>query len=278
MANKANDYSIIPHGFDQTVTKVPRELVKILLTICMAYRAYAKEKLMVTWVEGRNIAINWSHGQLTQLSHRINVDRKVLVRFREFGAQFDRRQVDALSVFPFVIEWQHLENYVQLGPTVILGAAASSINIAEFSERLEHARKEAKKARAQQLAAERQRRAARKMLAKLQPKLSKSESINLNRKLLASWGINPPEGTAVQMKVSRDKSKITLILGLEAEYQRQRRAARKSLAKPQPKLTREGSINLNKKLLDPWGINLPTVIAVQMKVSQFKTNITLILD
>lgn len=47
----------------------------------------------------------------------------------------------------------------------------------------------------------------------IMPKLSKKGSINLNKKLLDSWGIDLPEGTAVQMKVSRDKTKITLILG-----------------------------------------------------------------
>lgn len=49
--------------------------------------------------------------------------------------------------------------------------------------------------------------------SQMQPKLSKKGAINLNSKLLDSWGINPPEGIAVQMKVSRDKTKITLILG-----------------------------------------------------------------
>ena len=49
--------------------------------------------------------------------------------------------------------------------------------------------------------------------SQIQPKLTKKGSINLNAKLLDSWGINPPEGTAIDMKVSRDKTKITLILG-----------------------------------------------------------------
>lgn len=49
--------------------------------------------------------------------------------------------------------------------------------------------------------------------SQVQPKLSKKGSINLSRNLLESWGINPPEGTPVQMKVSRDKTKITLVLG-----------------------------------------------------------------
>ena len=47
----------------------------------------------------------------------------------------------------------------------------------------------------------------------IQPKLSKKGSINLSKKLLDSWEIKPPEGTPIDMKVSRDKSKITLILG-----------------------------------------------------------------
>jgi len=49
--------------------------------------------------------------------------------------------------------------------------------------------------------------------SQIQPKLSKKGSIILNKKLLDSWGIMPTEDTPIQMKVSRDKSKITLILG-----------------------------------------------------------------
>jgi len=49
--------------------------------------------------------------------------------------------------------------------------------------------------------------------SQVQPKLSKKGSISLNKKLLDSWGIDVPEGTKVEMKVSRNKSKITLILG-----------------------------------------------------------------
>lgn len=49
--------------------------------------------------------------------------------------------------------------------------------------------------------------------SKILPKISKKGSINLSKKLLDSWDIKPPEGTPVQMKVSRDKSRITLLLG-----------------------------------------------------------------
>ena len=49
--------------------------------------------------------------------------------------------------------------------------------------------------------------------SQIQPKLSKKGSINLNKKLLESWGVAPPENTAITMKVSRDKTKITLQLG-----------------------------------------------------------------
>jgi len=49
--------------------------------------------------------------------------------------------------------------------------------------------------------------------SQIQPKLSKKGSIGLNKKVLESWGITPPEGTKIEMKVSRDKTKITLILG-----------------------------------------------------------------
>ena len=49
--------------------------------------------------------------------------------------------------------------------------------------------------------------------SQIQPKLTKKGAINLNQKLLDSWDVKPPEGTVVQMKVSRDKTKITLILG-----------------------------------------------------------------
>jgi hypothetical protein len=53
--------------------------------------------------------------------------------------------------------------------------------------------------------------------SQIQPKLSKKGAINLNKKLLDSWDVKPPEGTVVQMKVSRDKTKITLVLGDESE-------------------------------------------------------------
>ena len=52
--------------------------------------------------------------------------------------------------------------------------------------------------------------------SQIQPKLSKKGSINLNKKLLDSWDVKPPEATVITMKVSRDKTKITLQLG-EAE-------------------------------------------------------------
>lgn len=50
-------------------------------------------------------------------------------------------------------------------------------------------------------------------VSQIQPKLSKKGSINLNKKLLESWGVAPPEDIAITMKVSRDKTKITLQLG-----------------------------------------------------------------
>ena len=49
--------------------------------------------------------------------------------------------------------------------------------------------------------------------SKVQPKLSKKGSLNLSKKLLESWGIMPAAGTQLEMKVSRDKTKITLQLG-----------------------------------------------------------------
>ena len=49
--------------------------------------------------------------------------------------------------------------------------------------------------------------------SQIQPKLTKNCAINLNKKLLDSWGVKPAIGTPVAMKVSRDKTKITLILG-----------------------------------------------------------------
>lgn len=52
---------------------------------------------------------------------------------------------------------------------------------------------------------------------KIQPKFSKKGAINLNKKLLDSWEIMPPEGTSIEMKVSRDKTKITLQLGEASE-------------------------------------------------------------
>ena len=53
--------------------------------------------------------------------------------------------------------------------------------------------------------------------SQIQPKLTKKGAINLNKKLLDSWEVKPPEGTVVQMKVSRDKTKITLMIGDESE-------------------------------------------------------------
>ena len=49
--------------------------------------------------------------------------------------------------------------------------------------------------------------------SKIQPKLTKKGAINLSKRLLDSWDVKPPEGTKVEMKVNRDKSKITLTLG-----------------------------------------------------------------
>ena len=49
--------------------------------------------------------------------------------------------------------------------------------------------------------------------SKIQPKLTKKGAINLNKRLFDSWEVKPPEGTIVIMKVSRDKTKITLALG-----------------------------------------------------------------
>ena len=49
--------------------------------------------------------------------------------------------------------------------------------------------------------------------SQIQPKLTKKGSINLNKKLLDSWDVKPPEGTVITMKVSRDKTKISLQLG-----------------------------------------------------------------
>jgi hypothetical protein len=53
--------------------------------------------------------------------------------------------------------------------------------------------------------------------SQIQPKLTKKGTINLNKKLLDSWDVKPPVGTSVAMKVSRDKTKITLVLGDESE-------------------------------------------------------------
>ena len=53
--------------------------------------------------------------------------------------------------------------------------------------------------------------------SQIQPRLSKKGAINLNRKLLDSWDVKPALGTPVQMKVSRDKTKITLLLGDDSE-------------------------------------------------------------
>ena len=51
----------------------------------------------------------------------------------------------------------------------------------------------------------------------IQPKLTKKGAINLNKKLLDSWDVKPAVGTPVSMKVSRDKTKITLLLGDESD-------------------------------------------------------------
>ena len=53
--------------------------------------------------------------------------------------------------------------------------------------------------------------------SQIQPKLTKKGAINLNKKLLDSWDVKPAVGTPVSMKVSRDKTKITLLLGDESE-------------------------------------------------------------
>ena len=53
--------------------------------------------------------------------------------------------------------------------------------------------------------------------SQIQPKLTKKGAINLNKKLLDSWDVKPSVGTSVAMKVSRDKTKITLVLGDESE-------------------------------------------------------------
>ena len=53
--------------------------------------------------------------------------------------------------------------------------------------------------------------------SQIQPKLTKKGAINLNKKLLDSWDVKPAVGTPVAMKVSRDKTKITLVLGDESE-------------------------------------------------------------
>ena len=49
--------------------------------------------------------------------------------------------------------------------------------------------------------------------SQIQPKFTKNGAINLNKKLLDSWDVKPSFGTQVAMKVSRDKTKITLLLG-----------------------------------------------------------------
>jgi hypothetical protein len=53
--------------------------------------------------------------------------------------------------------------------------------------------------------------------SQIQPKLTKKGAINLNKKLLDSWDVKPSVGTTVAMKVSRDKTKITLLLGDESD-------------------------------------------------------------